>query len=232
MSTAAFSRRRWAETAEGLRRSWMASAVVVVGMGEALEYARPSGTQGGLQRRPVGRRRRAPQLRHPAGTVGEGRLVAWLYEHHDTGPGEDAGHKGYPASCGLDNHLAGLVQLQDAPGVAHLGMQAGEEGLHAAEGEYLPALYRVPLEVFLDPLPVGGDRQLVVAPQRVYQLLQRALRVAQVDLKQACLVKRKETYLFFLRLHEHLHFCMHDLRGRGPQALELLLEAHERRVGG
>jgi len=35
-SSASLSRERWAETAAGLRRSWWASSVVVVGMGERL----------------------------------------------------------------------------------------------------------------------------------------------------------------------------------------------------
>jgi hypothetical protein len=38
--------------------------------------------------------------------------------------------------------------------------------------------------------------------------------------------------LIVLHLHEHLHFCMHDFRWRGPQALKLLIKGSDRGVGG
>ena len=72
----------------------------------------------------------------------------------------------------------------------------------------------------------------MIALQCVYQPLQGAFGVAQVDLQQTCLLGREGTELYFLRLHEPLHFCMHDLSGRGPNAFEFLIEAHERSVGG
>jgi hypothetical protein len=154
-----------------------------------------------------------------------------LDEHLDARPGEDAGHKGYPAPRGLHDRLVDLVQREDAPAVAHLGMQAGEEGLDAAEGQRLPALDQVPLQVLLHPRPVRSKRQVMVASQRIYQPLKGALGIAQVDLQQACLVGREGTELLLLLLYERLHLLMHDLGGRGPETFELLPEGSERDVG-
>jgi hypothetical protein len=164
---------------------------------KALQHGRPPRAQGCLQRRTVGCGGGSPQARHPAGTVGQGRPVPGLDEHLHAGPGEDARHQGYPTSCGRDDGLVDLVQLQGAPAVAGLRMQSGEQCLDAAYGESLPALELVALKVFVDPGPVRGERQGVVASQFVHQPLQGALRIAQVDLQQACLFGREEPELSF-----------------------------------
>jgi hypothetical protein len=112
---------------------------------ERLQDGRPSGSHGGLQRRTVGRRGRGgPQLRRPPRAVGKCWPVAGLDQHLHARPGKDAGHQGYPTSRGLQDRLVGFVQLQGAPAVARLRVQAGEKRLHAAEGEGMPSPERFP----------------------------------------------------------------------------------------
>src|SRR5215217_7226189 len=191
---------------------------------EALQHGRSSLAQGRLKRRPALRRARArPQVRHPAGAVGERRSVTRLDEDLHAGPGEGAGHERYAAASGLDDRLEGLLQLQGAPGVVRHGVQAGEERLDAAHGKRLPAPDRVPFQVLADPGPVGGDRQLVIAYERVYQAAQGAFRILQVYLQQTLFFAREAEQLLLVA-HEQLYLFEDDLRRRGPQALELLPE--------
>src|SRR5215216_4227680 len=103
-------------------------------------------------------------------------------------------------------------------------MQSGEECLDAAYGESLPALEPVALKALLDPGPVRGEYQVVIAPQLVHQPLEGALGIAQVDLEQSCLFGREVTELLLLYPHERLHLLVHNLRRRGPQAFEFLPE--------
>jgi hypothetical protein len=102
-------------------------------------------------------------------------------------------------------------------------VQSGEERLDAAHGERLPAPDRVPLQVFLNPRPVWGDRQVAVAPKRPSQARQGAFRVLYVYLQQPLFFPREAEQLLLLQ-HQRLHLLEDDLGGRGPQAIELLPE--------